>query len=108
MPTSTTEEMLIVGAGIGGLVAALRLPAAGFPVRVFESVSEIKPLGVGINLLPHAVRELDELGLKTPLERVGVACRQLAYFTKRGEHIWAEPRGIAAGYHWPQISIHRG
>jgi 5-methylphenazine-1-carboxylate 1-monooxygenase len=106
MPAS--DEILIVGAGIGGLATALSLHEAGFAVRVFESVPEIKPLGVGINLLPHAVRELEELDLRAPIERAGVACRELAYFTKRGERIWGEPRGIAAGYRWPQISIHRG
>jgi 2-polyprenyl-6-methoxyphenol hydroxylase-like FAD-dependent oxidoreductase len=101
-------EIAIVGAGIGGLAAALSLSEAGFPVRVFESVPELKPLGVGINLLPHAVRELDELGLRAPLEAAGICCSELAYYTKRGQRIWAEPRGLRAGYRWPQISIHRG
>lgn len=103
-----TGEIAIAGAGIGGLTAALSLHAAGFAVRVFESVPEVKPLGVGINLLPHAVRELDELGLRAPLEAAGIACGELAYYTKRGQRIWAEPRGLRAGYRWPQISIHRG
>ena len=103
-----SDEILIAGAGIGGLATALSLHDAGFAVRVFESVSEIKPLGVGINLLPHAVRELEEMGLRERLERAGVACRELFYYTKRGERIWGEPRGISAGYRWPQISVHRG
>jgi 2-polyprenyl-6-methoxyphenol hydroxylase-like FAD-dependent oxidoreductase len=106
MPAS--NEIIIAGAGIGGLTAALSLHEAGFAVQVFESVPEIKPLGVGLNMLPHAVRELEELGLREPVEQAGVACRELVYFTKRGERIWGEPRGIAAGYRWPQISIHRG
>src|SRR6187399_3222397 len=105
---SSAEEILVAGAGPGGLATALSLHDAGFSVRVFEAVPEIRPLGVGLNLLPHAVRELDELGLAEPLKGAGVACRELAYFTKRGERIWAEPRGLTAGYNWPQISVHRG
>ncbi len=103
-----TGDVLVVGAGIGGLVTALSLHAAGIGVQVVESVPELLPLGVGINLLPHAVRELDELGLLPPIEAAGIACAELAYFTKRGERIWAEPRGRTAGYRWPQVSIHRG
>lgn len=99
---------MIIGGGIGGLTAALSLHAAGYEVDVFESVPELRPLGVGINLLPHAVRELDELGLQDELLAQGVHTSQLSYHTKRGENIWAEPRGIDAGYRWPQISIHRG
>jgi 2-polyprenyl-6-methoxyphenol hydroxylase-like FAD-dependent oxidoreductase len=99
---------MVAGGGIGGLVAALSLHAAGLGVEVFESVAAVRPLGVGINLLPHAVRELDELGLRTSLEKLGVATSELVYFSKHGRRIWREPRGVAAGYHWPQISIHRG
>jgi 2-polyprenyl-6-methoxyphenol hydroxylase-like FAD-dependent oxidoreductase len=103
-----SDDILIIGAGMGGLAAALSLHEAGFSVRLFESVPELRPLGVGINLLPHAVRELEELGLRTAVETAGVSCAELAYFTKRGERIWGEPRGLSAGYRWPQISIHRG
>jgi 2-polyprenyl-6-methoxyphenol hydroxylase-like FAD-dependent oxidoreductase len=102
------DDIIIAGGGIGGLTAALSLHRAGFPVRVFESVDRIQALGVGINLLPHAVRELDALGLATELAANGLTPTSLAYFTKRGEPIWDEPRGVAAGYRWPQISIHRG
>jgi 2-polyprenyl-6-methoxyphenol hydroxylase-like FAD-dependent oxidoreductase len=102
------DEILIVGAGIGGLTAALSLHEVGFDVRVFESVSELKMLGVGINLLPHAVREMQELGLRSTLEASSARCHELAYYTKRGQRIWSEARGLAAGYAWPQFSIHRG
>ena len=102
------DDVIIAGGGIGGLTAALSLHRAGLPVRVFESVDRIQALGVGINLLPHAVRELDALGLVDELVANGLTPSTLAYFTKRGEPIWDEPRGLAAGYRWPQISIHRG
>ncbi len=102
------DDILIAGGGIGGLTAALSLHRAGFPVRVFESVDRVQALGVGINLLPHAVRELDALGLADDLAANGLTPTTLAYFTKRGETIWDEPRGLAAGYRWPQISMHRG
>ena len=98
----------VAGAGIGGLVAALSLHQAGVPVRVFEAVRKVEPLGVGINILPHAVRELFALGLEDALLEIGVQTATLAYFSKRGQPIWQEPRGRAAGYDWPQISIHRG
>jgi 2-polyprenyl-6-methoxyphenol hydroxylase-like FAD-dependent oxidoreductase len=100
--------VLIAGGGIGGLTLALSLHQIGVPAKVFESVSELKPLGVGINVLPHAVRELIDLGLLNELEASAVRTRELAYFSKHGKPIWSEPRGIEAGYKWPQFSIHRG
>ena len=100
--------ILIAGGGIGGLTLALSLHQIGVPVRVFESVPELRPLGVGINVLPHAVRELIELGLHDRLDAAAVRTRELAYFSKHGKPIWSEPRGIEAGYKWPQFSIHRG
>ncbi len=102
------NEMLVVGGGIGGLVTALSLHAVGEPVRVFESALDIRALGVGINLLPHAVRELDALGLLEVLAAQAIAPTTLSYFSKHGSLIWSEPRGVAAGYAWPQLSIHRG
>ena len=68
----------------------------------------MKELGVGINLLPHATRELTELGLLDALDMVGIPTAELAYYSKHGQRIWSEPRGLAAGYRWPQFSIHRG
>jgi len=100
--------VLIAGGGISGLTLALSLHQAGVACRVFESVAELKPLGVGINVLPHAVRELIELGLLDRLDAAGVRTRELAYFSKHGKPIWSEPRGLEAGYKWPQFSIHRG
>ena len=90
------------------MTAALSLHKAGFDVSVYESTPEIKPLGVGINLLPHAVRVLTNLGLQEAMAEVAVATRELIYFNKFGQKIWDEPRGMFAGYHWPQFSIHRG
>ncbi|MCS6892422.1 MAG: flavin-dependent oxidoreductase [Rhodovarius sp.] len=101
-------RVLIAGGGIGGLTAALSLHAAGIEAEVFESAQELRPLGVGINLLPHAVRELTELGLAERLAATGIATRELRYINVHGQLIWAEPRGLAAGYRWPQYSIHRG
>ena len=102
-------RIVIVGAGIGGLVTALSLEAAGFrDIRVIERVRELRPLGVGINLLPHAVRELTELGLGEAVAGIGVAPSRLAYFNRHGQAIWSEPRGLDAGYRWPQLSVHRG
>ena len=102
------KKILIAGGGIGGLTAALSLHKAGFEVLVFESTQEIKPLGVGINLLPHAVRVLTNLGLQQAMANVAIATRELIYFNKFGQRIWDEPRGMFAGYHWPQFSVHRG
>jgi 5-methylphenazine-1-carboxylate 1-monooxygenase len=101
-------EIAIVGGGIVGLTAALSLHAAGFRPTVYEAVSNPAPLGVGINLLPHAVRELTELGLLDELLELGVAIQDLNYLTDHGQLVWHEPRGLAAGYNWPQIAIHRG
>jgi 2-polyprenyl-6-methoxyphenol hydroxylase-like FAD-dependent oxidoreductase len=100
--------VLIAGAGVAGLTLALSLHQVGIPVRVFESVREIRPLGVGINLQPHAVRELDELGLLDRLDAIGLRTREVAYFSTHGQPVWSEPRGKTAGYAWPQFSIHRG
>lgn len=101
-------KIIIAGGGIGGLVAAMSLHKAGFEVKVFESVKEIKPLGVGINLLPHAVRVLTNLGLEPQLAEIAVETKDLVYANRHGQIFWDEPRGRFAGYKWQQFSIHRG
>lgn len=101
-------DIAIVGGGIVGLTAALSLHAAGFRPTVYEAVTELRPLGVGINLLPHAVRELAELGLLDELVRIGVAIEGLDYHMADGRAVWSEARGLPAGYRWPQVAIHRG
>jgi 2-polyprenyl-6-methoxyphenol hydroxylase-like FAD-dependent oxidoreductase len=102
------HRIIVIGAGIGGLVTALSLREIGVRVDVYESVREVRPLGVGINLLPHAVRELDALALLESVRRRSVEPESLVYCSRHGQEIWREPRGIAAGYPWPQLSIHRG
>ena len=101
-------KALVIGAGMGGLSAALSFHQAGFEVLVFESVRNLEALGVGITLQPHAVRELTELGLGDALAATGIPTSTLAYYNKHGQLIWSEPRGKGAGYRWPQYSIHRG
>ena len=101
-------KALVVGGGIGGLATALSLHDAGIDCELFEQSAFIRELGVGINLLPHAVRGLTELGLLEALDRVGVRTRELIYTNRFGQEIWREPRGRDAGYDYPQFSIHRG
>jgi 5-methylphenazine-1-carboxylate 1-monooxygenase len=101
-------RVLIAGAGIGGLTAALSLRAYGIDVEVIDAATELRPLGVGINLLPHAVRELTELGLGDPLAATGIATAEMVHFDRHGNRIWGFACGRAAGYRWPQYSVHRG
>lgn len=101
-------HVIIVGGGICGLSTALSLHKAGIGCTVYEAVPELRALGVGINLLPHAVRELVELGLGDALAAVAIPTAELIYANRHGQRIWQEPRGLDAGYHWPQFSIARG
>ncbi|WP_067482002.1 flavin-dependent oxidoreductase [Actinomadura hibisca] len=101
-------RVLIVGAGIGGLTTALSLHAAGIEATVVDAAGELRPLGVGINVLPHAVRELTELGLGERMAALGIETAEMVHFDGRGGRIWGEPRGRALGYDWPQYSVHRG
>src|SRR3954463_2243639 len=102
------DDVIIVGAGIGGLTLALALHAAGIPCRIFESAAEIKAVGVGINLLPHATRELAGLGLEPALAKAAITTTDATFFNRFGQLIYQEPLGRAAGYDHPQFSIHRG
>ena len=108
MRSENSRDVLIIGGGVTGLTLALSLHEAGIPCRVFEAASELRWLGVGINLLPHAVRELTELGLADRLERHAVQTREMCFYNRFGQFVYREPRGRHAGYDWPQYSIHRG
>jgi 2-polyprenyl-6-methoxyphenol hydroxylase-like FAD-dependent oxidoreductase len=103
----SNTDVLIVGGGIGGLALALSLHQTGIAARVFEAAPDVLPLGVGINLLPHAMRELSELGLQDALAAHAIETRELAFYSRHGQFIYKEPRGRYAGYDWPQLSIHR-
>ena len=103
----TNQEILIIGGGIGGLTLALALHARGMVCRIYETASEFKPLGVGINMLPHAIRELGALGLERRLKAVGVEAKEFTYFNRHGQLIFSEPCGRFAGYEFPHFSIHR-
>jgi 2-polyprenyl-6-methoxyphenol hydroxylase-like FAD-dependent oxidoreductase len=99
--------VLIIGAGIGGLVLALELHRLRIPVRIYEQANRMQQVGVGINILPHATKILAQLGLQEELEKIAVTPERSAFFNRFGQLIYDEPLGRAASYEWPQISIHR-
>ncbi len=103
-----SPPVIIAGSGIGGLCLALTCHQLGLAAVVLEAVERLAPLGVGINLQPNAVRELEALGLGDELAALGVATGRYNMYSKHGGLIWSEPRGLAAGYQWPQYSVHRG
>ena len=107
--TVDTRPVLIAGGGIGGMSLALTLQQIGVPCIVLEAVAGLQPLGVGINLQPNAVRELYDLGIDDRiLDTIGIQAREWALVGRNGRDIYAEPRGLLAGYRWPQYSVHRG
>ncbi|GCL64738.1 flavin-dependent oxidoreductase [Pseudaquabacterium pictum] len=104
-----TAPVLIAGGGIGGMALALTLHQVGVPCVVYESVPQLRPLGVGINLQPNAVRELFDLDIGADLlDRIGLPAREWALVGRNGQEVYSEPRGLAAGYRWPQYAVHRG
>jgi 2-polyprenyl-6-methoxyphenol hydroxylase-like FAD-dependent oxidoreductase len=103
-------DVSIVGGGIGGLTAALAIHASvpSSRIRVYEAAPDVRALGVGINLGPHAVKELSALGLEDALAAVACTPQDYAFFTRHGQLVYREPWGRAAGHQWPHLSIHRG
>jgi 2-polyprenyl-6-methoxyphenol hydroxylase-like FAD-dependent oxidoreductase len=101
-------KVIIVGAGVGGLTTALMLHARGIDCEIYEQADGVRELGVGINTLPHAIKELAGLGLLERLDAVAIRTFELIYMNRFGQEIWREPRGTDAGYEVPQFSIHRG
>lgn len=109
LDSSHTRPVLIAGAGIGGLALALTLHQIGVPCVVYEAVADLRPLGLGINLQPNAVRELHDLGFDNlALDTIGIQAREWALVGRNGNDVYAEPRGLLAGYRWPQYAVHRG
>ena len=101
-------DVVIIGGGIGGLTLALALHDLGIGCHIYEAAPEIRAVGVGINLLPHAMKELARLGLLDALAAVAIETKEASFYNRFGQHISSEPLGRFAGYPWPQLSIHRG
>ena len=105
---SAPPKVLIAGGGVGGLTLALLLHRRGIACRIYEQAPEIREIGAGINVLPHAIRELVDLGLLPALDAAAIRTSELYYMNRVGQVVWREPRGLAAGFEVPQFSIHRG
>ena len=103
------NKVIVAGGGIGGLALALSLHQIGVPCVVIEAMHEIRPLGVGINVQPNAVRELYDMGIgASDLDTIGLPVQEWALVGLNGKEVYSEPRGIHAGYKWPQYAVHRG
>ena len=102
------DDVVVIGAGIGGLTLALMLTEAGIPVRLYEAAGRISPIGVGISILPHASQQLCDLGLREALSTTGILARESCFYTRFGQLVHKEPLGVDAGYGVPQVQIHRG
>ena len=100
--------IIVIGGGIAGLSLALGLKQRGIACRVYESAPEVRELGVGITLLPHAMREFITLGLEDRLRAVAIENEESIFFNRHGQFIYREPRGRFAGYPFPELGIHRG
>lgn len=98
----------IIGGGIGGLSLALALHQRGLACEIFEAVADIREVGVGITLLPHAMREISALGLQAEVEAAGIENLESVFYNRYGQYVYREPRGRHAGYELPEIGIHRG
>lgn len=101
-------EVAIIGGGIVGLALALGLQQRGIKSRVYEAAPEIREIGVGITLLPHAMRELTALNLGNEARQAGIELSTSAFYNRFGQKIYSEPRGLASGSPYPEVSIHRG
>ncbi|MGE0626813.1 MAG: flavin-dependent oxidoreductase [Hyphomicrobiaceae bacterium] len=101
-------KVIIAGAGIGGLTLSLMLNRHGIDSVIYEQAPEVREVGVGINTLPHAIKELAALGLLPRLDEIAVRTKELFYLNRQGQVVWHEPRGTDAGFDYPQFSIHRG
>lgn len=102
------DDVVVIGAGIGGLTLALMLTEKGIPVRIYEAAEHIQPVGVGISILPHASQQLCSLGLREALVATGIEARESCFYNRFGQLVYKEPLGLHAGYDVPQVQIHRG
>jgi salicylate hydroxylase len=96
-------QIAIVGAGIGGLTAALALRARGLNVTVFERADSPREAGAGISIQPNAVRLLKRIGLHDRLENIGTRTVGLSLWTALGEPVPTPPASADS----PSYQVHR-